>query len=400
MQYRRSLACAIFALFALFAASGCLPKVDASGHVAADARAFAFDPKYPGQDRGDGVSLVAEPQFDMKSESGVHAATLRPFYRLDPNDEKRSHADLREAGYRLATEHFRAGLGTGIFTWGALESYKPSDVMNQIDFVESVDQTQKLGLPYVSAGYVGEKVALTLYYLPYFRDKTFQGIRGRPRFSVPVDTDNPIFASGLRRVQPSGAARLTLNLGDFDFGLGLFTGLSREPRFVAQITTGQISPVYDLAHQASIDGQWTLGALVLKGEMFFRLWGDDLRSFLGGGFGADYTFFKVASEADLSFAAEMLLDSRPPDAAPTFFQHDGFLGMRLAVNDTASTEVLAGAIVDVFDFTTFGRAGISRRFGDHWRISADVSVFLGKQGKLESGLLRDDNLHGRIAYFF
>ena len=74
------------ALFAI-ALGGCLPDVKASGNVAADARVFAYNAKYPGQSRGDGVSLVAEPQFDLKSEDGVHAATLRPFYRLDPNDE-------------------------------------------------------------------------------------------------------------------------------------------------------------------------------------------------------------------------------------------------------------------------------------------------------------------------
>lgn len=404
MPYR-----ALRVLFALSALSfvGCLPAVQAGGHVAADGRLFAYGPKYAGQSVGNGVSLVAEPQFDIKSESGVNAATLRPFYRLDPNDEKRSHADLREASYRLAAGNLQAGVGTGIFTWGALESYKPTDVLNQTDFVESTDGSAKLGQPYVSIGYVGDSAALRFYYLPYFRDRTFQGLRGRPRFSVPIDTDDPIFPNRNRRWQPSGAVRFTKNLGDFDFGVGVFTGLSREPRFVAELTTGQISPAYDVMHQGSIDAQWTLGALVLKAEGFARLWGDRLWAFGGGGGGADYTFFKVVGEADLSFAAELLFDTRTktatatrPAAPPTFFEHDGFLGMRLAANDTASTELVAGAIVDVMDGTTFGRAGLSRRFGDHWRVSVDVNVFLGPHGKLESSFLRDDYGRARIAYFF
>jgi hypothetical protein len=242
--------------------------------------------------------------------------------------------------------------------------------------------------------------------LPYFRDRTFQGLRGRPRFAVPIDTDNPVFATKLERWQPSGAARFTLNLGDFDFAAGLFSGLSREPRFVAELTGGQalIAPAYDLMHQGSVDASWTFGALVLKAEGFMRLWGDTLRAFGGGGAGADYTFFKVIGEGDLSIAAEFLFDTRhvedgrPPP--PTFFEHDGFLGVRIAANDTANTEVLAGAIVDVVDYSTFGRAGISRRFGDHWRVSADVNVFFGPHGKLESSFLKDDYAHARIAYFF
>jgi hypothetical protein len=390
----------LLAALVLSGGTGCAQELKASGLVAADGRAFARAPKYVGQDRGDGVSLVAEPQLELKSASGVHDVVVHPFYRLDPNDERRSHADLREGAYKLAAGHLQAGVGTGLFTWGALESYKPTDVLNQTDFVEATDGSQKLGQPYASVGWVGDAAALRLYYLPYFRDRTFQGLRGRPRFSVPVDTDDPIFASRAGRWQPSGAARFTLNLGDFDLGAGLFTGLSREPRFVGELTTGQISPRYDLMHQASIDASWTLGALVVKGEGFARLWGDALSFFAGGGAGADYAFFKIAGEADLSLAGEFLFDTRPVTAPPTFFQHDAFGGLRVAFNDTSSTELLAGGIVDVVDQSTFAKAAVSRRFGDHWRVSADVNVFLGPAGKLESAFLRDDFGHVRVAYFF
>ena len=60
----------------------------------------------------------------------------------------------------------------------------------------------------------------------------------------------------------------------------------------------------------------------------------------------------------------------------------------------------AGGIVDVVDQSTFARAGVSRRFGEHFRVSIDVNVFLGPRGKLESSFLKDDNAHARIAYFF
>ena len=88
------------------------------------------------------------------------------------------------------------------------------------------------------------------------------------------------------------------------------------------------------------------------------------------------------------------------DAPPTFFDHDGFLGLRIAANDTSNTEVLVGALVDVLDGSSFGKAGVSRRFGDHWRVSCDVNIFLGPHGKLESAFLKDDYAHARIAYFF
>jgi hypothetical protein len=394
-------AVAVLLALAALLLGGCSASVQTAGYVAADARVFAQTEKYAGQARGDGVSLVAEPEITAKTESGSHTATLRPFYRLDPIDEKRSHADLRQASYRAATEHFEASLGIGSVTWGVLESYRPSDIVNQLDFVEGIDKDAKLGQPFVEAGWLGDKASLKLYALPWFRDRTFQGLRGRPRLGALVDTVRPIFETDARRWQPSGAMRFAWQGGDVDLGLGLFSGISREPRFVAELTTGQVVPAYDLAHQASADAQWTVGAgFVLKAEGFFRLWSKELRAFGGGGAGLDYTWSKPFGEADLTFAAEFLFDTRPLTAAPTFFQRDAFLGARLGFGDAAGTELTAGAIVDVTDGTTFGRLGASRRFGEHVRASILVNAFLAPGGKLESSFVRDDNALARLAYFF
>ncbi len=398
MPYKVSLAVVVALVGVLV---GCAaPAVEASGSVAAEGRAFFFAPKYAGQDRGNGVSLVAEPQLQAKTEDGEHTLTLRPFYRLDPTDENRSHADVRQGSYRLSLEHFEAGAGAGTFTWGVLESYRPTDVMNQTDFVEAVDGTAKLGQPYAEIGWIGESTALRLYYLPYFRERTFQGVRGRPRFPSVIDTGSALFATRNRQWEPSAAGRFTWNAGDLDLGFGAFTGLGREPAFVAELTTGQVAPRYDRTHQASVDAQYTLGAFTFKAEAFARLWSDRLRAIGGGGAGVDYTLFKLVGEADLSFAAEYLIDRRPVDAPITFFDHDAFGGFRLAFNDTESTEITGGAVVDVYDGTTFGRAQASRRVGEHWRVSVGGSLFFGPSAKLEGSFRRDDYVQGRIAYFF
>ncbi len=377
--------------------------VAVAGHVAADGRAFVLSPKYPGQARGTAVSLVAEPEFSVKSEDVVHSATLRPFYRLDPIDERRSHADLRTANYELRTGNFELGLGIKTFTWGVLESYRPTDAVSQIDFVESPNGTAKLGQPYVGGGYVGDALSLRLFYLPYFRDRTFPGVRGRLRFPTVIDTDGATFGSPYGRFHPSGAARLSLDAGAFDVGLGVLSGLSRDPRFIAELTTGRVVPRYEVMHQASVDAQWTLGAFVLKGETFVRGWSgpraEPLRWFSGGGIGVDWTTHFPA-DVDLVLAAEFLFDTRPVDAPPTFFEHDAFAGFRLLFNDAASTDVSAGAIVDVTDGTTFGRVEAGRRFGDHFRVSLAGHAFLAPSGKLEAGFARDHHAAARLAYHF
>lgn len=388
-------------LVAVLPAMGCASiKVETGGFGAVEARGYLLPPKYAGQETGNGVSLVVEPQLSLKGVEGQSSLTLRPFYRLDPTDERRSHFDVREAKYKLGLEHFEFQAGAGIFSWGVLESYRPTDVLNQVDFVESPNGAAKLGLPFAEVGWVGESASFKLYVLPWFRERTFPGVRGRLRFPVIVDVDHPQFETRLRNWQPSGAARFTLNVGDLDLGASLFSGVSREPRFIIELSNGQVVPRYDLSHQASVDAQWTFGALTLKAEGFVRLWSAALKVFGGGGVGLDYTFFKVVGEADLTLAAEFLFDTRPPEAPVTFFQHDAFAGARLGINDVASTEVNAGAIVDVIDGTVFAHLEGSRRLGDHWRVALDVNLFFGTPGKLETSFVRDHHGTLKVSYFF
>jgi len=389
-------------LCALALVLGCAqaPEVKTAGYVAAEGRVFWQEPKYPGQEQGSGVSLVAEPELEVASEDGVHTAVARPFYRLDPYDQRRSHFDVRKASYQVSSSGWEAGLGAGVFTWGVLESHRPVDVLNQIDFVDAIDGSAKLGQPYASAGYTGERASLRVYYLPFFRERTFPGVDGRLRFAVPIDTENAMYEAELGPWHPSGAARFTWSEDDVDIGLGIFSGLSREPRFVVELTRVQVVPRYDLMQQISLDAQWTTGPLALKVEGFARLWTAAFQPFVGGGAGLEYSFFDFVDGWDLSLAAEILLDARPLEAPITLFDHDAFAGLRFAFNDTASTEVLAGTLVDVIDGTTMMRVDAGRRFGADWRAIVGASFFLGPKGTLESAFLQDDHVTARLAYFF
>lgn len=387
-------------LAALLVAGCATGQLSVAGDVATDGRLFVQPPKYAGQGTGDMVSAVIEPSFRATLDDGRHTFRLDPFYRLDPADERRTHADLREGYYKLSLEHFELLAGVSQVTWGVLESHRPADVVNQHDFVESLNETAKLGQPMLELGWVGETMSLKAYVLPYFRDETFPGVRGRLRFPAVIDVDHPQFESPFGRWQPSGALRWTLTAGELDLAASVFSGTSREPRFILELTSGNVAPRYDLAQQGSVEAQWTHGALTLKAEAYARLWTEKLVLFGGGGVGVDYTFFKFAGEADLSLAVELLYDSRPANAPVTFFDHDAFVGLRLALNDLANTEVTGGAAIDVLDASTLGRLEVSRRFGEHFRAYLSLNAFYGHSGKLQDSFSNDSHAQLRVAYFF
>lgn len=387
-------------LLALALAACAVTKPETGGLVAADGRVFVLPPKYAGQEYGHGVSLVVDPRFVLDIQDGRHRLAAEPFYRLDPVDDRRSHADVREASYRMSYRGWKAGLGLGLFSWGVLDSYRPTDVINQLDFVEAVDGSAKLGQPYAEVGWAGEKVSVTAWYLPYFRERTFQGVHGRPRGPAVIDTAHPQFETSLGRWQPSGAIRVAVHHKGVDLGVGLFSGFSREPRFVLQLTDLELSPRYELQHRASADLQWSWKGLSVKAEGFFCVYSAQRLLFGGGGAGLDYTFSDVGKGVDVTVVTEVLFDTRS-DAAPiTFFKHDAFLGLRVAVNDAGDTEITAGAIVDFLDGTTWGRFEAKRRFGDHWQGAATANVFFGQQGTIPGAFNRDHYGQLRIAYLF
>lgn len=387
---------------AAVAVLGLLASADfeARGFVAADGRLFVLAPGQPEQASGNAVSMVAEPELSLASGDGQHVVTVRPFLRLDPLDSQRSHWDLRRAEYTATFKRSELGLGVGQFRWGVLESYGLSDVINQADYLESLDRSQRLGQPYLQVGWLPGDWAVRLYALPGFRPARFVGERGRLRLAAVVARDEALYETSLGRWQPSAALRITGVLGDFDLGIGLFSGLSREPRLVAQITEDAVVAAYDLMHQASMDLQWTQGALTLKAEGFLRIWSQELSLFWAAGGGFEYSFFDVAnSGVDVVVAVEYLHDTRPVTAPVTFFEHDVFMGLRLMANDSAGTQVQGGVIVDVRDGQSYVRVQAARRIGEHWKLFGSVNAFVGPRGQLQSTLLREHYAELRIVYY-
>ncbi|MCA9664748.1 MAG: hypothetical protein KC503_04140 [Myxococcales bacterium] len=380
--------------------AGCGAKVDYRGSMAADGRAFFRKAKYAAQEQGSSVSLVAEPEFYLQSKSERHLLTLRPFLRLDPIDQQRSHWDIRRADYVASVGDWVFGAGAGIFSWRVLSGVGVVDIINQIDFVEDASGNQKLGQPYARIAWQPGAWSFEIMALPVFRQPTFPGEKGRLRFAALVDTDSALYETRLGRWQPSFAARVAVNAGGFDIGLGLFSGVSRQPRLIAQITDERVVPAYDLTHQASLDVSWTIGPVVLKAEGFGRLWSRDLRFYGGAGGGIEYNFFDIAgSGVNLALLGEYYYDSRPADAPLTFFKNDAFLGTRLTLPDSGGTRFIVGAVTDVRDLRTYIRGQASRRFGNHFRVIVQVNAYVGKRDGLEGGLLRDDHAMLRLAYF-
>ena len=392
------------ACLVLAAAAAAAAQPSLSGFVALDARYFLDPPTFAGQEaRRLLPSVLLQPEFYYDWPDGRNSLTVAPMARLDSSDERRQHVDLRELNWLHAAPAWDLLVGIGRVFWGVTESRHLVDVINQTDRVEDLDGDDKLGQPMVRLSLIRDWGTLTFFALPYFREPTFAGEKGRLRGELVVETGNAQFESSLEEWHPDAAARWSHALGDWDVALGYFRGTSRAPRFAVDFGAGgrpRLIPVYDQIDQASLELQWTVEAWLWKLEAIHR-WGH------GGDFSAavagfEYSFFSLFGSAlDLGVLAEYLYDGRSAMAPATPFDNDLFIGARLAFNDVGDTSLLAGVIADDQTGAMLVSVEASRRIGDRWTVEVQsLSFFDVPPTGLFYAVRRDDYVQVRLSRFF
>ncbi len=357
------------------------------GELALEARGFLHEPVDSRQADAD-ASLRLQPEFYVDWGKNT-SATFTPFGRLDSEDSERTHADLRELFVRHRTGAFEGRIGVRKVFWGATESSHLVDIINQTDGVENPDTEDKLGQPMVNVAWFSKLGTLDLFVLPYFRERTFPGVDGRLRPIVPlpppvpptvppafISNDEADYESSDRESHVDAAIRYAYSRGSLDFGLSHFSGTARSPGFARVVATPDgpaLVPFYSQIEQTGLDATYVAGGWLLKLESIYQHNSFEDHSAAVGGF--EYTFTGVFGSAlDAGVLLEYLWDERNGAAAP-LFQNDLFAGTRIAGNDAAGTELLAGAVVDLDTQASFINLETSRRFGSNWKAVLEARLF-------------------------
>lgn len=372
-----------------------------SGDIAVESRRFVDSPQFDGQFDGVQASVIINPEFRLQRSDNQYS--FIPFLRLDSRDDERSHFDLREAYWLHIGEAWEFLVGANKVFWGVTESRHLVDIINQTDFVEDIDDEDKLGQPMINAVTQRDWGRLSFFVMPYFRERTFPGEDGRLRFALPVDEDAAEFESGAEERHIDFALRYSHFVGDWDIGAYYFFGTGREPRLLPNASGTRLVPFYDLIQQFGVDLQYTREAWLWKFEGIVREGQGDTFGALVGGF--EYTLYQIfESPADLGLLFEYLHDGRdndPTRAPTTSFDDDIFIGARLALNDEQDTGVLGGAIVDSDDQSTFWFLEVGRRMGQNWNFELEGRFFANVDKDNPVSSFKDDSfLTIRLSYGF
>jgi len=188
---------------------------DFAANVDVEARYFFDDVLWSGQDDGAAqLAVAATAELRWRSAEGAARASVLPYLRRDTTDEERDLADLREAYWAWEGGSWEVLVGANTVFWGVTETSHLVDVINQTDGVADVDGEDKLGQPMVNLVLQRDWGLVSLYVMPYFRERTFAGAdAGVPellhrRRRVLVGTD-PVPAARLPPAEGRAAARRT-----------------------------------------------------------------------------------------------------------------------------------------------------------------------------------------------
>jgi len=392
----------LYAIFLLVGYSTLASAVDGewSGYVATEWRVFTDSPTNREQ-HGDNISLSAQVEYYREWNSGKQSFRFTPFLRIDGQDSQRSHVDIRELNLTTVHDDWELTVGVGKVFWGVTESQHLVDIINQTDLIESLDGEEKLGQMMFKLSFVKDWGDLDLFVLPGFRERTFPSRGGRLRTAMPVAINDAEYASSQGQDHIDTAIRWSYSFGDWDVGVSHFSGTSRDPRFRSAIDKGRavLIPIYETIDQTSLDVQATKDDWLWKLEVISRSGQGDRYTAATGGF--EYTLYGINESAiDLGLIAEYLYDDRN-ELASTPFEDDLFIGARFALNDEASSEFLAGMIIDLDNSSRVMSVEASRRLGDDWKINLEARFFsnIDKNDSLIS-FENDDFMQLELAWYF
>jgi hypothetical protein len=348
---------------------------DFSGNLAAEAITFPNPAKFPDQ-LSDDLSLSFQPRLVGDWNEGNDNWSVELFMRGGSKDDNRNHADIRELLWLHLSGDNEWRVGINTMFWGVTETRHLVDVVNQIDLLEGIDGEAKLGQQMIHLKHYEDWGVLDFLVLPGFREREYPGINGRPRLPLLVDNSQTIYESSDGKHHIDYAFRFSQTYNALDLGLSVFKGTDRQPELIPGLSTGGQSvliPVYLQMTQYSIDAQLTTEDWLWKLEAIHR--DTKTRSYQAFTGGFEYTFYSIF-DSDINLGSLVEYSYNGPEAPlRDIFDHDLFLGARLAFNDAESSELLAGYVIDTEKGSQTFRLEASRRFGDSWKGTLEMQLF-------------------------
>ena len=368
--------------------------IDFESEITVASWLFPESPLYNGQEHNNS-SIAFESELYAEWSKGDNIV-FTPFFLFDSQDSSRSHFDIREAIYSWYGDDWETSIGIGQVFWGVTESKNLVDIINQFDAVYDPLYKTKLGQPLVNLTLIRDSGYYEFYILPYFRERTSPGKKGRLRLEPEFSKGSTKFEGGSQWT-PELAMRWSNSYNDYDISLHSFLGYSRSPSIDVLLADGKLKyePNYQRIRQIGGTVQKTSDATLYKLEWLAKDGQKDGNFRRGGYFssvlGFEHTLYKLIGDlGDLGLLMEYSFDSRRSRSSDSL-QDDIFIAARLTLNDSDDTQMLLGSILDLDGDGQMYQIDFGKRLNDSLTFGIKGAIY--QNGKYNSNLyiLRQDS---------
>jgi hypothetical protein len=255
----------------------------------------------------------------------------RLFARKDFLEGDRDALRFDELWVQYATPQWDVRVGNQVHTWGAMETFGITDVLNSRDYQSNIVTPDKIGQPTLRARGLWGNSNLSMYYLPYFIPADYPGQASRYSVGGTVfrrDDAGPEFANQF-------AARYFYGGSGLDVGVIAFSGLERDALFDADLGTNLITSRSYRSRRVGFDVTKVLGGLLVKTEVVYR----DARTPLVDdsliwAVGFEYTWPSIFRYSDLTAFVEVAGTNQNIQANDfQFSQNNTFVGLTWEAKD-------------------------------------------------------------------
>ncbi|MDH5378769.1 MAG: hypothetical protein OEX00_10625, partial [Gammaproteobacteria bacterium] len=286
--------------------------------------------------------------------------------------------------------------------WGVAETVNHVDIINTRDLADDLNGDRKLGQPMLKFDLFNEWGNFQFYTLPYFRQPTYPSSTSRLGLGFDIETAQPIYQSTEKESHIDYAFRWAHSLNIVDLGLSYFTGTGREPILIPDTITGKLVPHYFLITQYGLDFQVTFETVLLKLEYIERsgLLDETYQAYTTG---FEYSFYSLfGTNVDVGIVSEYVYNGFSKASFITPFEDDLFLGVRVALNDTQSSEMLAGVFHDLSGEGNVFSLEASRRISEEYKVILKANIYhdISKNDLILYSIANDDNIQGELIYYF
>ena len=371
-----------------------------SGEISLENRYYLEEGSYGNNEQGDS-SILIKPEYSYSWNNDRHVFTFIPYARLSQLDDEKSHFDIRELSYVGSWNNVELRFGISKVFWGVTESQHLVDVINQTDLVENPDGEDKLGQPMIAPSLITDYGSFQAFLLPYFRERTFPGEKGRFRSSLPIDNDGQTYSNEDEERNIDYALRWSHYHGSLEWALSYFKGTDRDPNFIVNESQTALIANYGESEQVSLELQYNYKDWLFKSEILNKdsqFNGDYFATVTG----FEYTFSNIKNKGtDIGVLYEYLYDERKEETA-TGLYNTSFLATRIALNDEKSTELLAGLFFDNEEKqVSLARLEASRRISENWKWELEFNSILNpQQGSLLNTTKNDDYLQFNLSFYW